>query len=40
MGWCNDIKSTQFYNKLIINNKNLKHENFIDTISNIIFLYQ
>ena len=26
MGWCNDIKSTQFYNKLIINNKNLKHE--------------
>ena len=26
MGWCNDINSKQFYNKLIINNKNLKHE--------------
>ena len=26
MGWCDDIKSKKFYNKLIKINKNIKHE--------------
>ncbi len=26
MGWCDDIKSKKFYNKLIKTNKNIRHE--------------
>ena len=26
MGWCNDVKNKKYYNKLIKNNKKIKHE--------------
>ena len=37
MGWCDDPKDTTNYNKLIKIKKNIKHENFIEKIINMIF---
>ena len=37
MGWCNDAKNKKKYNRLIKVNKKIKHENFLEMITNIIF---
>ena len=39
MGWCDDINSKKYYNKIIKTNPNLKYENFIDMIISIILFY-
>ena len=39
MGWCDDVKSKKFYNKLIKTKKKLGTKNYLEKILNIIYLF-